>query len=195
MSEILQEYGNSILNESKNGCNFVVIGEKLHKVYYEHKLVKNQREFLDWTKRNLGFSKSTTYEYIISYKVYTDIVGKIPGDVRPPMYQSHCQLLAKVPEEQLADIWIQVSRLAPNGIITTGFLENFLVERNMLGVKKSPPKRTPKKKKKHSSDTEFSDDEEYHSRSSSTRNNLLSGPTTPVRDVDGDVLAAGKCPN
>lgn len=44
-----------ILNETKNVSSFVVIGETLYKLYYEDKLVKNQKEFLDWTKVNLGF--------------------------------------------------------------------------------------------------------------------------------------------
>lgn len=51
-----------ILTETKNVSAFVVIGEILHKLYYEDKLVHTQREFLEWTKTHLGFSKSTTYE-------------------------------------------------------------------------------------------------------------------------------------
>jgi hypothetical protein len=108
-----------ILHETKNVASFVVIGETLFKLYYKDKLVKNQKEFLNWTKQNLGFSKSTTYEYIISYRVYSDIVRKLPKNLQPPAYQSHCQLLAKVPEEQLVETWIKVNELAPNGQITT----------------------------------------------------------------------------
>jgi hypothetical protein len=120
--EKLSQLKSMILHETKNVASFVSIGETLHKLYYEDKLVKNQKEFLDWTKNNLGFSKSTTYEYIISFRVYSDIVRKLPAEYKPPMYQSHCQLLAKIPEDQVADIWIEVNRSAPNGVITTVFL-------------------------------------------------------------------------
>lgn len=65
----LMEMKSLILHETKNVASFVVIGETLDKLYYKDKLVKTQKEFLDWTKLNLGFSKSTTYEYIISYRV------------------------------------------------------------------------------------------------------------------------------
>jgi hypothetical protein len=115
----LSNMKNLIIHETKNVASFVVIGETLHKLYYEDKLVKNQKEFLQWTKTNLGFSKSTTYEYIISYRIYSDIISRLPANYNPPMYQSHCQLLAKVPEEQLVQIWMEASDSAPNRVITT----------------------------------------------------------------------------
>jgi hypothetical protein len=120
--EKLLELKSIILHETKNVASFVSIGETLHTLYYKDKLVKNQREFLEWTKNNLGFSKSTTYEYIISFRVYSDIIKKLPPTYKPPMYQSHCQLLAKIPEDQVADVWIEVNDSAPNGVITTVFL-------------------------------------------------------------------------
>ncbi|OAJ39741.1 hypothetical protein BDV3_005512 [Batrachochytrium dendrobatidis] len=131
----LDQHRNRILNETKNVSSFVVIGQTLHRLYYVDKLVKNQREFLEWTKRNLGFSKSTTYEYIISYKVYSEIASKLPPAYRPPAYQSHCQLLSKVPEEMLVDTWMSVCHAAPNGTITTAFLESFLESKNLKNVK------------------------------------------------------------
>ncbi|KAJ3040777.1 hypothetical protein HK097_002470, partial [Rhizophlyctis rosea] len=99
----LEEHKSRILNETKNVSSFVVIGQTLHKLYYEDKLMKTQKEFLEWTKQNLGFSKSTTYEYIISYRIYSEIASKLPKEFRPPMYQSHCQLLSKVPPKKLVD--------------------------------------------------------------------------------------------
>ena len=116
--------------------SFVVIGHTLHKLYYDDKLMKTQKEFLAWTKANLGFSKSTTYEYIISYKVYSSIAASLPTQYRPPAYQSHCQLLAKIPAKRLVDTWISVCLDAPNGIITTAYLENYLEKNNLLGGKK-----------------------------------------------------------
>jgi hypothetical protein len=107
-----------ILHESKNVASFVIIGETLHKLYYRDKLVKNQKEFLLWTKQNLGFSKSTTYEYIISYKIYSELCKKLPEEIQPPLYQSHCQLLAKVPDDVLVETWVNASEAA-NGQITT----------------------------------------------------------------------------
>ncbi|KAJ3244307.1 hypothetical protein HDU78_011142 [Chytriomyces hyalinus] len=107
----------------------------LHKLYYEDKLMKTQKEFLEWTKANLGFSKSTTYEYIISYRVYMEIANKIPKDAHPPMYQSHCQLLSKVPAKKLVDTWMDVCKQAPGGIITTAFLETYLEKNNLKGGK------------------------------------------------------------
>lgn len=50
--------------------------------------------------------------------------------------------MAKVPPELLVDTWIQVYSAA-NSVITTGFLENFLVERNLM-VRKSYKKRAPR---------------------------------------------------
>jgi hypothetical protein len=93
--------------------------------------MKTQKEFLEWTKQNLGFSKSTTYEYIISYRIYSEIASKIPPEFRPPMYQSHCQLLSKVPQDKLVDTWVDVCRQAPNGVITTAFLELYLDRHNL----------------------------------------------------------------
>ncbi|KAI8822672.1 uncharacterized protein EV422DRAFT_409386 [Fimicolochytrium jonesii] len=132
----LDEHKHKILNETKNVSSFVVIGQTLHEVYYEQKRMKTQKEFLEWTKAQLGFSKSTTYEYIISYRIYSDIASKLPAQFRPPMYQSHCQLLSKVPAKKLVDTWIDVCTNAPNGVITTAFLEHFL-EKNNLKVPKS----------------------------------------------------------
>jgi hypothetical protein len=140
----LEKLKSVILHESKNVASFVVIGETLYNLYYVDKLVKNQKEFLSWTKQNLGFSKSTTYEYIISYRVYNDIVRKLPPQYQPPLYQSHCQLLAKVPEDQLIDVWIKVNDSAPNGIVTTSLLEQMLKEMNFKSQKR--------KKKKFESD-------------------------------------------
>ncbi|KAI8912288.1 hypothetical protein DFJ77DRAFT_76301 [Powellomyces hirtus] len=132
----LDEHKLRILNETKNVSSFVVIGQTLHKLYYEDKLMKTQKEFLEWTKAHLGFSKSTTYEYIISYRIYSDIASKLAKEFRPPMYQSHCQLLSKVPSKKLVDTWVDVCRQAPNGVITTAFLETYL-ETNNLKVPKS----------------------------------------------------------
>lgn len=93
---------------------FVTVGRELDRFYYKNKNCKTQKEFLNWTKRMLGFSKSTTYEYIISYRVraslllnifidmylflqvYSDIKQSILPNYPLPQYQSHCQLLSKV---------------------------------------------------------------------------------------------------
>ncbi|TPX30605.1 hypothetical protein SmJEL517_g05848 [Synchytrium microbalum] len=135
-SDRLEEHKSTILNETKNVSSFVVIGQTLHKLYYDDKLMKTQKEFLSWTKANLGFSKSTTYEYIISYRVYSSIANALPPQYRPPAYQSHCQLLAKVPPKKLLETWISVCQEAPNGTITTAYLENYLDRHNLLGTKK-----------------------------------------------------------
>ncbi|KAJ3189690.1 hypothetical protein HK101_008762 [Irineochytrium annulatum] len=127
----LDQHRIRILNETKNVSSFVVIGQTLHKLYYEDKLMKTQKEFLEWTKQNLGFSKSTTYEYIISYRIYSEIASKIGKDYRPPMYQSHCQLLSKVPQKKLVEVWGDVCNQAPNGVITTAFLEAYLDKHNL----------------------------------------------------------------
>ncbi|KNC99036.1 uncharacterized protein SPPG_05986 [Spizellomyces punctatus DAOM BR117] len=127
----LDEHKLRILNETKNVSSFVVIGQTLHKLYYEDKLMKTQKEFLEWTKAHLGFSKSTTYEYIISYRIYSDIASKLSKEYRPPMYQSHCQLLSKVPQKKLVETWMDVCRQAPNGVITTAFLEMYLEKHNL----------------------------------------------------------------
>ncbi|KAJ3115128.1 hypothetical protein HDU96_001140 [Phlyctochytrium bullatum] len=137
--QVLDEHKSRILNETKNVSSFVVIGQTLHKLYYgiklkslsEDKLMKTQKEFLEWTKQNLGFSKSTTYEYIISYRIYSEIASKIGKEYRPPMYQSHCQLLSKVPQKKLVETWVDVCRQAPNGVITTAFLESYLSKNNL----------------------------------------------------------------
>ncbi|KAJ3178589.1 hypothetical protein HDU87_003412 [Geranomyces variabilis] len=134
--DALDEHKLRILNETKNLSSFVVIGETLHKLYYEDRLMKTQKEFLEWTKAHLGFSKSTTYEYIISYRIYSDIASKLSDEYRPPMYQSHCQLLSKVPSKKLVDTWVDVCQKAPRGVITTAFLEAYL-EQNNLKVPKS----------------------------------------------------------
>ncbi|KAJ3208027.1 hypothetical protein HDU67_007079, partial [Dinochytrium kinnereticum] len=129
--QVLDEHKSRILNETKNVSSFVVIGQTLHKLYYEDKLMKTQKEFLEWTKQNLGFSKSTTYEYIISYRIYSEIANKIAKEYRPPMYQSHCQLLSKVPQKRLVETWVDVCKQAPNGVITTAFLEAYLSKHNL----------------------------------------------------------------
>ncbi|KAJ3332700.1 hypothetical protein HDU76_013379 [Blyttiomyces sp. JEL0837] len=130
-SGVLDEHKSRILNETKNVSSFVVIGQTLHKLYYEDRLMKTQKEFLEWTKANLGFSKSTTYEYIISYRIYSEIANKISKEYRPPMYQSHCQLLSKVPQKKLVETWMDVCRQAPNGVITTAFLETYVDRHNL----------------------------------------------------------------
>ncbi|KAI8929004.1 hypothetical protein BC831DRAFT_445975 [Entophlyctis helioformis] len=53
------------------------------------------------------------------------------------MYQSHCQLLSKIPEDTLVDTWIAVCDAAPQGLITTAFLELFLEEHNLKAAKPS----------------------------------------------------------
>ena len=154
-----------IMNESKNVASFVVIGETLDKLYYRDKLVKNQKEFLTWTKQNLGFSKSTTYEYIISYRVYSDIIKDLPPSYAPPQYQSHCQLLSKIPAEDLPQLWKDVHDSC-NGSITTAILENYLEAHHIKDKKPSssrrvshtPAKRPLKRRKKYDSSSE--DEEE-----------------------------------
>jgi hypothetical protein len=155
-----------IINESKNVASFVVIGETLDKLYYKDKLVKNQKEFLTWTKQNLGFSKSTTYEYIISYRVYSDIVKNLPAGYAPPQYQSHCQLLSKIPSEDLPKLWQDVHDSC-NGSITTAVLENYLQEHHIKDKKPSSYKRTSpaakrpsKRRKKYDSSSEEEEEEE-----------------------------------
>ncbi|KAJ3318818.1 hypothetical protein HDV06_006999 [Boothiomyces sp. JEL0866] len=171
----LEGLKNKILHETKNVASFVTIGQTLHKLYYQDKLVKNQKEFLEWTKVNLGFSKSTTYEYIISYRVYSDIVAKLPANYAPPMYQSHCQLLSKVPPEQLVDAWIEVNQTAPNGVITTAVLEAYLASRNYKSEKKVSPrkKRKPEKRRLKRKDSDTEDEEE----------DQLEFPTTESQDT------------
>ncbi|KAH6586012.1 hypothetical protein BASA50_000955 [Batrachochytrium salamandrivorans] len=160
----LDQHRSRILNETKNVSSFVVIGQTLHRLYYVDKLVKNQREFLEWTKRNLGFSKSTTYEYIISYKIYSEIASKLPSAYRPPAYQSHCQLLSKVPDDTLVDTWIAVCHAAPNGTITTAFLESFLESNHHL---------------KHSRSTRNDDDHLKRSQSGQSSHSV-DEPLTPL---------------
>ncbi|KAJ1565261.1 hypothetical protein HK096_003762, partial [Nowakowskiella sp. JEL0078] len=128
---ILDQHRLSILKETKNPAAFVLIGCVLHKLYYEDKLLGTQKEFLEWTKSSLGFSKSTTYEYIISYRIYREIDQSCPIDVKPPMFQSHCQLLSRIPQKNLLEVWIDVSRRAPNGNVTTPFLENYIEKYNL----------------------------------------------------------------
>ncbi|KAJ3058575.1 hypothetical protein HDU98_005343, partial [Podochytrium sp. JEL0797] len=52
---VLQTHKSRILKESETTqvSSFVVIGQTLHKLYYEDKLMKTQKEFLEWTKANL----------------------------------------------------------------------------------------------------------------------------------------------
>ncbi|KAJ3269553.1 hypothetical protein HDV01_001315 [Terramyces sp. JEL0728] len=171
----LEGLKNKILHETKNVASFVTIGQTLHKLYYQDKLVKNQKEFLEWTKMNLGFSKSTTYEYIISYRVYSDIVAKLPANFAPPMYQSHCQLLSKVPAEQLVDAWIEVNQTAPNGVITTAVLEAYLASRNYKTEKKVSPKKKRKQEKRRLKKTVSDSEEEEEDQ--------LEFPTTESQDT------------
>lgn len=70
-----------ILDEKKNSDSFVVIGQILHDMYYKDKCMTSQKEFLSWTKAQLGFSKSTTYEYIISWKIYSELEEKLMGKI------------------------------------------------------------------------------------------------------------------
>jgi hypothetical protein len=51
----LDELKSSILAETKTLSSFVAIGCALYRLYYTDKLIKNQRDFLAWTKANLGF--------------------------------------------------------------------------------------------------------------------------------------------
>ena len=129
-----------ILDERKNSDSFVVIGQILHDMYYKDKCMGSQKEFLAWTKAQLGFSKSTTYEYIISWKIFSEIelgLRALHSPIAPPMYQSHCQLLAKVPKECLLDAWIGVNdesfALGGTNNITTSFLEGFLERNGHIG--------------------------------------------------------------
>ncbi|KAI9099709.1 hypothetical protein DFS34DRAFT_648660 [Phlyctochytrium arcticum] len=168
----LDEHKLRILNETKNVSSFVVIGETLHKLYYEDKLMKTQKEFLEWTKANLGFSKSTTYEYIISYRIYSDIQEKLPKEYRPPMYQSHCQLLSKVPQKKLVDVWVDVCQQAPNGVITTAFLEMYLDKNNL----KVPKSRNSDKASKEGSPAPFNSFSQGSTSSATSR----AGYETPV---------------
>ncbi|KAJ3123191.1 hypothetical protein HK098_002115 [Nowakowskiella sp. JEL0407] len=122
----LLQHKMSISNETKTTNSFVHIGKTLHKVYYQDKLFKTQREFLEWTKESFGFGKSTTYEYIISYRVYCEIESRCEGGMKPPQCQKHCQLLAKVPTDQLVEVWKDVCKNAPGGVITTFYLDDYL---------------------------------------------------------------------
>jgi hypothetical protein len=129
------EHRNRILNERRSSDSFVVIGKTLHDMYYKDKQLKTQKDFLNWTKTQLGFSKSTTYEYIISYKIYSEIesgLEALGSDLPPPIYQSHCQLLAKIPKENLVASWVEVLRQAGEACVTTAFLESFLEARGLL---------------------------------------------------------------
>lgn len=50
--------------------------------------------------------------------------------------------MAKVPDNILVQTWIEVYQAAPNGVITTGFLEQFLIQRNLLSAtKKIKPRK------------------------------------------------------
>ncbi|KAJ3356377.1 hypothetical protein HDU83_001168 [Entophlyctis luteolus] len=125
---VLQTHKSRILKESSSGS--------------QDKLMKTQKEFLEWTKANLGFSKSTTYEYIISYRIYMEIANKIPKGFHPPLYQSHCQLLSKVPSKKLVETWLDVCRQVPDGVITTAvsnshLAESYLDKNNLRGPKAS----------------------------------------------------------
>ena len=164
----LLEYKQKILQDSKSVASFVTIGKTLYDLYYVDKLVKNQKEFLAWTKQNLSFSKSTTYEYIISYRVYNEIIQKLPPEYEPPLYQSHCQLLAKVPDDQVCEVWIKVCQRANNGNITTSMLEQLMQEMNFKPLKNTSNSGGSRKKrvvKKESSDEEMDSEIESPSKS------------------------------
>ena len=167
----LSDLKTKILQESKNVASFVTIGKTLYDLYYVDKLVKNQKEFLTWTKQNLGFSKSTTYEYIISFRVYNEIIQKLPPNYQPPLYQSHCQLLAKVPDDQLCSVWIKVCERAPNGNITTALLENLLQEMNFKPVKQQQSGQRRKKVQKKDSDSDDDEEQSTQRNSTSQKNN------------------------
>ena len=163
-----------ILDEKKNSDSFVVIGQILHDMYYKDKCMGSQKEFLAWTKAQLGFSKSTTYEYIISWKIYSEIESgllSLNSPLSPPTYQSHCQLLAKVPKELLLEAWVGVNEesfLGGAATITTSFLENFLERKGYIGKtfkeksfkkeKSGKKKRKSLKKAKYDDSDESSDD-------------------------------------
>ena len=135
----IETHKSRILQERKSSDSFVVIGKTLNDMYYKDKCLTSQREFLQWTKSQLGFSKSTTYEYIISYKIYSEIEEGLRvrglGLLPPPIYQSHCQLLAKIPKESLIDSWIDVLKAAGDGQVTTAYLESYLEAKGLLTVK------------------------------------------------------------
>lgn len=131
--ERLEDYKEAI--ESQTGlATFVVVGRILFKLYYEDGVFHSQKEFLRWAKEHLQFSKSTCYEYIVSYRVYDTINAHRSEDLRPPMYQSHCQHLSKIPEEHWVEVWKDVCSLAPDGCITTSFLEQYLNDRDLKSL-------------------------------------------------------------
>lgn len=142
----LERYRETIVAAQKTHTCFVVIGQALDKLYYQDKLLTSQKQFLDWTRSALGFSKSTTYEYIISYRVYSQIVAGI-GEGSPPLFQSHCQLLARIPDDQVAQVWLSVSKAAPSTGVTTGFLEQWLRREGLVS-----PRAQRKKRRRNSTD-------------------------------------------
>lgn len=159
-----------ILDEKKNSDSFVVIGQILHDMYYKDKCMGSQKEFLAWTKAQLGFSKSTTYEYIISWKIYSELESglySLNSPLSPPTYQSHCQLLAKVPKEFLLEAWIGVNEesfLGGAANITTSFLENFLEKKGYIGKsfkdKSLKREKIGKKKRKSAKKVKYDDSDE-----------------------------------
>lgn len=173
-SNTLEEQKLILMEEAKNVASFVVIGQTLHRLYYEDKLMKNQREFLEWTKRNLGFSKSTTYEYIVSYRVYNQVATSLDpdGPYEPPIYQSHCQLLARLDSKDIVQVWKDVCDEAEAaGVtktnITTTFLETYLESKGYIV-------NTSKKSRK----TNSTSTEQESSASSARRPSTSSATTT-----------------
>ncbi|KAI9327043.1 hypothetical protein BDR26DRAFT_876123 [Obelidium mucronatum] len=84
-----------------------------------------------------------------------EISNKIPAGVHPPMYQSHCQLLSKVPQKKLVETWLDVCRQAPGGVITTAFLESYLDKHNLrsksgrVSIQAAEPAEDPEPKQEH----------------------------------------------
>jgi hypothetical protein len=85
--------------------------------------------------------------------------------------------MAKIPNEMLCSTWIEVNNAAPGNVVTTSFLENFLVHKQLLSLRE-PKKRTRKTAggtpKRHVKSP--GDDEEYMARSSSTPRMPVSQP-------------------
>ncbi|KAJ3304098.1 hypothetical protein HDV03_003084 [Kappamyces sp. JEL0829] len=152
-SQSLQGMKSLILTETKNVASFVVIGETLDKLYYKDKLVKNQKEFLEWTKTNLGFSKSTTYEYIISYRV---------------------------PSEELAQVWMEVHDSC-EGVITTAVLEAYLAGKNFVTVKERK-QATPRKKRQQAAPAKKSKRKRRGQDSDDTEDDIYSEPSDHEAD-------------
>ena len=99
-SVLLEEYARVIKNSKDS---FILIGETLEKVYYHMTLLQGRKSFLEWTKREFNFSKTSTYEYMTAFKIYKTLKTALPA-ISPPI-QSHCLVLSKVPQEKRIDAW------------------------------------------------------------------------------------------